>query len=436
MTTITDFLAKLTAANSASSLVDTLPKTFPLTVSGPYPLAKHVDIPGSQVGGELLLSLRQLNVAPIAVQSIEPDADRGRVTVTLNAATLTGHYEIFGLETPEITLDTGGLMAPLSAMTLDGDSQITDKQYDQLQQANDQRTRLNQTVNGRETLRQYDQYNDDYNDAFNTSKILRAYWAQDDMTQQMADHTSDAVTSGTDVINPSDRKFGTGATTPQRTYNENAWSQKLHLWTACNHLGKTDAAAAALKFSLNVATNTGNSQKKIVPMTREQVYTSVQNANGASNAATESAASLLTASLERAIDGSHTEADIALFSSHGYDLGDENLARLRAIRDDVLRRNDPKVRQPLWQGDFSVDLGASRYVFALTGQPDGAVTVKLASNTLRVPPLGLDDSTWNTEAGRIARERIDSAQFIRGILEDRIASQLTRHLRRIADGRP
>ncbi|SDB39043.1 hypothetical protein SAMN03159382_03190 [Pseudomonas sp. NFACC23-1] len=434
MPTIDDFLPKLTAASGTASLAATLPQQFSVSACGPYPLASHVDIPSNSNGGELLLALNDISVSPVKLLSVVPDRDASRIVVNLAPMQLSGTYDLFGLESAKVQLDTGGLMAPLASFAVgastvdDADPPtITEKQYDQLQQANDQRTQLNQTANGRSLLDTFNQHNDAYTDVFNNNSQLRTSWAKGGAIAEMFDYTSQALATSGMPVNPQDKLFGT----QQLSYNMHAFSQKIHLYYACLK-PYPDAAVAALSFQAQVATNTQNTQQTVVPMTADSVYNTVNTAPPANQAALQLQIQSLQETFARIADNTHDDTDLDLCVQHGFVMDPDTIVRVQAIYAESLRLHDPKRRLPLHSGPFSSSLAESHFVFALSEQPDGALTLKLQRSSLSVPVLDLETAQWQGQAGEIGRSRLGSANFIRGILEDRIASQLTRVLRTLA----
>ncbi|MGA8133073.1 MULTISPECIES: hypothetical protein [Pseudomonas] len=434
MPTIDDFLPKLTAASGPASLTATLPRQFSVSACGPYPLATHVDIPGNANGGELLLAFSDISVSPVKLVSIVPDRDASRIVVTLAPMQLSGTYDLFGLESARVQLDTGGLMAPLTSFAIGAGTAddtdpptITEKQYDQLQQANDQRTQLNQTANGRSLLDTFNQHNDVYTEIFNTNSQLRTAWIRGGATAEMSDYTSLALDTPGMPVNPQDKLFGT----QQWSYNRNAFTQKLHVYYACQ-TPYPDAALAALSFQAQVSTNTQNTQQTVLPMTAASVYDTVNTAPPVSQANLLSQTQSLREALSRIADNSHDDTDLDLCVQHGFIMDADTIVRVQAIYAESLRLHDPKRRLPLHSGPFSSSLAESRFVFTLSEQPDGALTLKLQRSSLSVPTLDLDRAQWQGQAGEVARSRLGNANFIRGILEDRIASQLTRVLRTLA----
>ena len=104
------FVSSITSPHSTDSLDGVLPPFFSISECGPYSLRQHIDLPGSQIGGELLLSLNELSVTPVSLASVESGFDKRQLKVTLNPAALKGRYELFCLENPRVTMDTGGLL--------------------------------------------------------------------------------------------------------------------------------------------------------------------------------------------------------------------------------------------------------------------------------------------------------------------------------------
>jgi hypothetical protein len=439
MTAIDTFLTRLAAPGGPGSLAGVLPAAFSIASAGPYPLAKHVAIAGSPVGGELMLGFAGLEVGPLKVARITPEATGREVTITLGPAQLMGHYELYGLETPRIELDTGGAMQPVGALgALDQDgagagdtAAISQKQFGQLVQANQQRDKLNQTANGRALIQTYDQYNDTYNNVFNTNAQLRKYWAGDGATAEMADYTSDALKTSA-VVNPTDKTFGSN----QHSYNMNAFAQQLNIWAACAK-NYPDAAKAALAFKGQVNGQTGNSQSSAVPMTGDEVYAAVNKPTADTLTAafvTGPQVHPLHPPLLRLVTRTHDTADITALSHYGFVLDDAAIARLQDIYAESVRVHDVMPRLAVHAGNCAAALGETEYRFALTLQPDGAITVKLRNTTLSLDALEMGVNGWDGEAGEVARERLNAASFIRGILADRIVSQLTRLLRTLAAG--
>jgi hypothetical protein len=276
-------------------------------------------------------------------------------------------------------------------------------------------------------LSNYDQYNDDYNQVFQTNSTLRATWSVNGATQAMMDHTSAALDTG-NIVNPppSEQTFGAKGV----AYNDNALTQQLAVWAACYGAKLVPAANASATFSSSVQSNTGNTAKVTNPMTGDQVYGVVQTGTAPSNAS----ANGLTAELHpthlalaRIVEDNHGEDDLALLAGHGID--EHKIAMVRAVHAAALHLNEPGRRVPVHQGDAKAETGPTTYRYRLTEQLDGAVTLRLVQSSLRLDDLDLGTGGWPNEA---AGDSAAAAGFVRGILEDRIASALTRTLRRLA----
>ncbi|HEX3406799.1 MAG TPA: hypothetical protein VHS81_06145, partial [Caulobacteraceae bacterium] len=384
MPAIDTFFAALSSPSGAGSLAGSLPARFEVATAGPFPLAKHVPVPDHPVGGELMIEFEDVSFGPLAITGFQPvaggDENESEFTVTFGPAQVQGHYELFALETPRIELDTGGAVQPFRALEAGpSDEGVTEKQYDQVMQANAQRTKLNQTANGRAMLSAYDQHNDAYNDVFNSNKQLRTYWAGDGAIAEMSDHTSDALDAGA-VINPSDKTFGTKG----NTYNGNAFAQQLNVWAACIAAKYNDAASAALNFQKPVNT-TGNTKTQVTPMTGDQVFGAVNSAAppavaGALQTASEEHA--LHAPLMRIAQNTHEPAHLELLAEHGAALEPDEVEAIQAIFAEGRRVDDPAARLEIAAGNCAAALTATSFRFRLTRQPDGAITAKLTHATL------------------------------------------------------
>jgi hypothetical protein len=441
MASIQSFVTRLSDAGGPGTLTGSLPMQFSVASAGPFPLAGHVAVAGSDVGGSLMIEYSELEFGPLAVAGVTtgPDDDEGthEVDVTLGAAQLQGHYELFALESSRVDLDVGGAVQPfpaLEALSMDptggagDDPTITEAQYDQIMQANAQKPKLAESPAGQQMLDSYNQYNDAYHDAFKSNALLRQYWSAGGAIAEMSDHTSDALDQGT-VVNPADKTFGTSGF----TYNMNALQQKFNVWAACVN-DNPAAAAAALKFGTAVATTTGNTKTTINPMTGGEVYATVDQAKPAP------AANLLAAPEEHPlhapllsiVQNSHDDRHLDILANQGMELNDDEVKALQEIYAESLRVKDPAARLPIASGNCAVAVGETVFRFRLTRQPNDTITVKLVQSSLSLDGLDYGAGQWPGEAGDVARERLESAAFLRGIIEDRINSQLTRLVRGLA----
>lgn len=413
---IDQFTSRLVNAYNPSELHSLVPPTFSIAAAGPYPLRQYIKLDDCGKGGELLLSLKDILVAPVTLGFVQSGADKRQLKITLQPSVMTGRYTLFCLEGPEVTLDTGGLMGALSTQN-EETPPMTVEQYFRLVQLEKERAQLNQTANGRLLVGEYNQHNDAYHDVFTNNEYLRQYWQQDGASEEMGDHTSEALKSGAD-INPPDSRFGAKGV----SYNSNAFAQQLNLWAACLFV-YPEAAEAALEFSESVSV-TGNTETATVPLTGQQVYASVDAESRAVNPAQPSAKvqALQTALCNIVINKVATDSDIQICHQQGYVMDLETRQRLQVIYQASLRTQEPKQRVTLSSDSFEIALPQSEFDYVLTEQPDGAMTLKLRTTTLCLPQIPLES---DLVAGVNTR-------FIRGLLVDRISSQLSRCLRELA----
>ena len=414
--TIDGFLSRLASLSDSSAEHPFLPPVFTIADAGPFPLKQHIKPDGHTLDGELLLSFDSLSVAPVILGAVQSGSDKRHFSVTLEPASLRGKYQLYYNECAQVTLDTGGFMAPLPA---EGEEtgEMTEEKYWRLVQLEKERAQLNQSANGRVLVNEYNEHNDVYHQVFTENEQLRKFWHQDGASDEMGEHTSEALKSGA-VINPPDGQFGAKGV----SYNSNAFAQQLNLWAACltNH---KEAAEAALKFSDTVDL-TGNTQTVTVPLTGEQVHASVYAEGRAVNPAESSAKvqALHTALCNIVVNKVATDSDIQVCHGQGYVMDLETQQRLQEIYQASLRAQDPMQRVALSSECFEIALPQSEFNYLLTAQPDGALTLKLLATTLRIPQIPL-----GPEVGEPV-----STRFIRGLLVDRIASGLTRCLREMA----
>lgn len=106
--TIKTFISQLVPSDGPSALDYILPRSFSISMCGPYPLRQHIKPENSPSGGELCLSFDNLSVSPVELESIKPGVKGNTVEVRLKASTLRGNYQFFYLESPEVDMDVGG----------------------------------------------------------------------------------------------------------------------------------------------------------------------------------------------------------------------------------------------------------------------------------------------------------------------------------------
>ena len=415
--TIDSFLSRLASISDSSIGRPILPPAFSITDAGPFPLKQHIKPDGHPLGGELLLSLDNLTVEPVTLVAVQPGINKRQFNVTLGPASLTGRYQLFYNECAQVTLDTGGLMGALPAES-EETGQMTEERYWRLVHLEKERAELNQTANGRLLVGEYNQHNDAYHQVFTENEQLRKFWHEDGASDEMGEHTSAALKSGA-LINPPEATFGSKGV----SYNSNAFSQQLNLFSAClaDH---PEAAFAALIFNETVTGGTGNSQSTNVALNRSQIFDSVNAASPTTWKAGPSASvrALHSALINIIVNKTASAVDIDICNQQGFVMDAETRQRLQTIYWASLRKHDPKQRVDITSEGFKIALASSEFTYALTEQPDGAVTVKLIATTLKISQIPLTTD--------LAAEV--NTRFIRGLLVDRIASQLTRCLRELA----
>lgn len=407
---------------------------LPINQMGPYPLARDVEFSGPSGSGELLLTLEKASVAGLVLTKIEPAGDSASVSFSFDGARLGGTYDIYGIEQPKIDLDVGGALQPLTLLGAapddDGEEKLlTEQQFDQLQQANDQKAELSKTAHGRTLLSSYKQFNDAYNYVFTTNTHLRTYWKKDGATTAMADHTSKALKDGS-VVNPSDQTWGTSG----QSYNYNAWNQKGNVYVACWGHAQSDkippdqkkyfydAANEAVKFGSSVKA-TGNPSDSTTPMSGSEVFKAVADTPPPSELSAQDQATLSEA-VQKVGTNTHDDSHIRVLAEIGLPVHDKAIQGYQAIYQEGNARSAPPERVDLWTGPFSTDLQPFEMTFLIVEEPDGHVSARLTSTTLEVTELEMDTSDWTGEAGAAAKSALSKARFLNGLVHDRITSAL------------
>jgi hypothetical protein len=372
------------------------------------------------------------------IEALRAGPGENQLSVELGPVTLSGRYEVYGLEQPKNTIDTGGMFAPLQRPLPTGTPDdtpppLTVQQYEYLERADTQRTTLLTTPNGQTMISQYDEYSDIYTDVLNNDSNLQSLWNAEGATGEMMDWTYSALApenQHTSAVNPTSKRKTFGPN--EISYNYNAFSQKQYLAYACHARAELTsdnkyevAGQAAMDFGNQVTNNTLNNDSTVNSMTAYQVFDTVKTVTP-DPMAHAIGAQLLTA-LVQLVSGEETIESRKFLAAHGQDCDDDQLARLR-----MLAKGSPEKRRiQLWQDYFSVAVSKSSLVYDLTQQPNGAITVKLRNTTLRIPSLPLATGAWTGATGAIAAKRVQSARFLLGMLEDRLRSAVTRQIRGI-----
>ena len=414
---IENFLSRVIFGHGQAELELALPSEFKVVTLGPYPLCQYFKLPESDLGGELQLAFEDISFAPVTVAAIESGTDKRQFKVTLNACVLKSQYKLFCLQRPEVTMDTGGLMGRLPALSAE-EPAMTEEQYFRFVQLEQQRNHLNQTANGRLLVEEYNRHNDAYHHVYSTNEFLRLYWEENGTSEDMGEYTSEALKRG-DVVNPKDRGFGSQGV----AYNSNAFQQQIMLAVACQSAGYIEAGKAALSFS-DVVKETGNTSQLSVELTGQEIYNAVESSSlTLKSLQTSPRTEVLLAALKNiATSKIASNSDIKSCQLLGYTLDAKMCQRLRAVYQGSLSQDSAQPQLATHSDTIEIALERSEFDYVLTEQPDGALTLKLKSSTLSIPEMGL-------LSGTVYEHVKADTRFIRGLLVDRMASQLTRTLR-------
>nr|WP_314483596.1 hypothetical protein [uncultured Pseudomonas sp.] len=417
---IENFLSRVISGNGLGALELALPSAFTVAALGPYPLCHYFKLPESDLGGELQLAFKDISFAPVSVAAVESGTDKRQFKVTLNASLLNGRYQLYCLQSPEVTMDTGGLMGRLPAFNAE-EPPMTEEQYFRFVQLEQQRNHLNQTANGRLLVDEYNRHNDAYHHVYTTNEFVRLYWEENGTSEEMGEYTSEALKSG-DVVNPKDRGFGSEGV----SYNSNAFQQQIWLALGCELAGYVEAGKAALNFS-EVVNETGNSSGKSAELTGQEIYNAVESSSLSQKSLQTSPRTVALMAALKSIATSQiaSDTDLEFCKQLGYTLDAHMCQRLRAVYQGSLSKDSAKPQLALHSDTFEIALERSEFDYVLTEQPDGALTLKLKSSTFSIPEMGL-------LSGTVYEQVKADTRFIRGLLVDRIASQLTRTLRALA----
>lgn len=421
--TLEEFLQ--VAVSPKGPLISDLSSALPLKTIGPLPLSRMTDLTDSEIdvpfdSGEIFVELINMSVAPLRTLTVEHKNIRNVpfLKITLAPMVITGGYRLFTVEQPRVNIDTGGNLMPLFIANNDLPP-ITPEQFAQLQTARSQRSKLKTTTNGQALLANYQKYNDDYDNAFQTNVALRTYWAADGVTAQMAQDTSDAVNAGNQVINSSSKKYGTN----NLTYNENAFEQQTYLVSALI-FSSPDAAQAASTFQNQVNQSTNNTQNNTVEMNASDVYQHVNGSSTTSRKAMEISDYSNHTALVRVAKNEHEDTDLIKLRNSGYHMHERQIQTMQEIYNESVRQNDPKNRAELWHGTISAALPESIFEFSLAEYRDSVIAATLEKKTFSVPDIDIDMAGWKGAAGAIAQKRLASAYFIRGLLRSRIVDYI------------
>lgn len=419
---------------------------FKLKDTAEYPLAFNVDMPESYAFSNGNLSFKFTDfvcsdfqdVQLISNQCVET-AEKISISLKLNKISVKGRYAINAKMAHKITMDTAGnmldfedkrdLLQAAGADSGEGVSPLSpEEQQAFVDNAHDHETRLMDTPGGRELMKTYNEHNEVYNHVFNVSPSARVSWYANGATTAMARDT-DAALKTDDVINSLTKKYG------GQSYNANAFMQQLNIYTntimadpdfdVTDPDGELDpdskyvkAAIAALSFSKTVEGNTHNNDKKITPLTSNDVYAHVNNANGIMPVVT--IAEAMNVFSQANGTGGADEAE-----SNGWVVLDEQQRKLvrmwqvQAVEQKALEANNIAVA--LWQGSCDAEIHNTAIDMELSINPvTKQVTIDKTNISLPAFEFDIDDSSWTGKAAELIRERISQLYFIKSLISRQI----------------
>jgi hypothetical protein len=433
-----------------------------------YPLARTVEMPeghGYETGA-LSFRLSELEIHGVGrlggAQGAVGEGGIARIRLRLARLTLRGRYAVEAKPDPIVDLDTGGdlMDLPPDALLPTGTSAAEDGTIDPdrarwLNQARGERLTLRQTPNGRRLLSVYDQHNEIYNKVFQENGALRALWRAGGATKEMAADTSAALKDGT-VINSATKRYPGG-----RTYNGNAFAQRLNVATSCVWTDPEfdpvtgpppgsrywEAARAALAFGEGVQSETKSAGEGVREMRGEQVYAAVERHEGGLPEVSDQEIMELISQISS--QGREAAQLISQISSQGreaapsapgrFSLDEEDRNRLRRLYIATMKRRAEGARvrgEPLFAGPCEARLdGAEATIeIAVDEGPEGG-RARALSARIDLPPfeLAVDDSTWSGAPGRVARERLEQMGFARSLLRAAVVARLEEAVRHAAE---
>jgi len=431
MTTLKDFLQVASSEKNGGPLGKILGVEIDLGDMGPYPLSTMTSLADSGAGvpfesGEVRIEFSDVTVGAVAITGVTAteDEDAGKLIVHFAPMRLHGVYSVVAIDQPHIDIDTGGSLMPLESLAgPSAQPTMSQKLYDQLNQANDQREKLKQTTNGQQLVANYHTYNDTYNSVFQTNTSLRTYWKARGATAKMADQTSTAVTAGNAPINDGS-EYG-----PQNiTYNTNSGQQSFFLISACNAVGKYTAAAQVTSFSSGVIKNVGTQKGKpktidnLNAMTADGIFTTVKNVKKEDIISNDDHVKKVIDTIHRVGKDEHNAEDVSFISETGIELTDYVIKGIQEIYAEGIRQKQPEAMKELWNGRISCNFPKSTFTFSLVDHHQGAIATTLLKQNVSVEKLKIDDESWTGEAGDIAKKRVNSALFIHGLMSSKISN--------------
>jgi len=426
------------------------PLTMPDTPA--YPIARRVSLQNAQPFEAAAVSFKlknmginHLNITDCKMQLSQKSRsykNREYISLSFDKVSFTGVYDIDIKPDPLIDLDTAGNMQefektviPSKAGTDSSTSTALSPQDEAwLDQARDQRTKLNSTTNGQKLMGVYNQHNEVYNDVFQNSSAMRTTWKSGGVTKAMASDTSTALNSEDTVINDGSKTYKNTDTGEEVSYNSNAFKQQISLCfntifqdpsynpfdAGSLPQGKyLDAAKATLSFAKVVQT-TGNEKLKVKPMTQKSVYTNVDGFSGSMPTVSDKEVTDLM-NQGQGTGGKSADGDIGWTV-----LDDKDRIFLQQLFEENLKERAEKNKitgSTLYTGQCHAQLDhiqASIYI-----NEDQEITVDVC---LPAFDLDINDKEWEGPVADITRNRLESTYFLRSLLKERLSNKIKEQL--------
>ncbi|MFI2415177.1 hypothetical protein [Streptomyces sp. NPDC018947] len=429
-----------------------------------YPLARGVDTADIDTvpydTGALSIRFGDLALRPLAApvpEATEVLAGFTKVTYRIPALSLTGRYAIDARPDEISTIDAGGnpfqpLTAEQRQPTFPAAPAARTPPDEQTQQrwhgrARAHREALTRTENGRKLLAEYGKHNDTYCEVFAgsdfASETLRDIWRSGGVTRRMGEHTYSVTDPGVPPSEQQPVNQWTDPADPALTFNAHAWRQRTALVTALNakaDLAEEDddaeaceryeaAAKAALSFSKEVE-QMGNGGRDVAPMTRQQVFQTVEEHSGAVQQPPPEAMApyrLPTVLGEPGPEG--RPGGSAGTTPDGWvELTADDHAVIERFHRAHYRQQAAEAEpadNTLHLGRLTARLDDVRITLRLPAGP-GAPAAELEDVEVALPEfdLGVQDEQWEGNAGEVARERLAGMTFLLGLLRDAMAEAL------------
>ena len=421
-----------------------------------FPLARSVKMPESHPYEAGALSLRLSELALSGASRLDPgrcslerDGARIRLSLALAPLALTGRYAIMAKPDPVVPIDSaGGLMdltpeqlAPVAAGQDPTDPPLDPQKEEWLKNARAQRVKLAGTENGQLLLGTYSEHSPTFEEVMRTNAGVVSNWQANGATKQMAGDTHVAVDQD-DVVNRAKKTYAGDV-----TYNGNAFSQQLNIALGCLLTDPTfdingtappaadskywAAAKAALAFGEGVNTSTGNTKNKVTEMKASHVYGTVDAHSGEPPTVADQEAL-------QALTSGDTGGGRDYRPEPGWIVLDEDdRALLLRFKTDFLRHQAAKASitgKVLFEGSCGAQIGGIAIALDILLETDAGGRAAARAGTAKIDlpafDFDIDDAGWFSDAGTIARQRLNRIQFVRTLLREAVM----RALQRAAEG--